>query len=111
MTFYLYTDEVNDIELGEDNLYVVDVTLPSVFIIHGWEATSNNSWVLNLTNAYLATGEYNIIAVNWSPIAEQFYPISVAEAKEVGKGISILYICNLLEHHATQNHSINALNF
>lgn len=85
VTFYLFTESVNDTELYENNLYSLDVSLPTVFIIHGWETSSNNSWVVSLTDAYLATGEYNIITVDWSPIANQLYTTSVAEAKEVGK--------------------------
>lgn len=85
VTFYLFTQSLNDTELYEDNLYIVDISLPTVVIIHGWETTSNNTWVVGLTRTYLLTGDYNIITVDWSPVANQLYPISVLGAREVGK--------------------------
>lgn len=85
VTFYLFTDSVNDTELYEDNLYAIDVSLPTVVLIHGWQTTSNNSWVVELTDAYIATGDYNIITVDWSPIAYLDYILSTIEVKNVGE--------------------------
>lgn len=64
---------------------MVDVSLPTVVIIHGWVATSNISWMVDLTDAYLNTSDYNVITVDWSPIANLDYISAVAEAKNVGK--------------------------
>lgn len=84
VTFYLFTEDSNNTELYDDNLDEVDVELPTVLIIHGWVDTSNDSWVELLTDAYLATGDYNIITVDWSPIANLSYFVSVADVKMVG---------------------------
>lgn len=84
VTFYLFTDDVNNTELYDDNLYEVDVSLPTVLIIHGWVDTSNDSWVEELTDAYITTGDYNVITVDWSPIANLSYLVSVADVKLVG---------------------------
>lgn len=85
VTFYLFTETLNDTELYRDNLNVIDISLPTVIIIHGWETSSNDSWVINLTDAYLSTGNYNIITVDWSAIANLLYPLAVAGVKPVGK--------------------------
>lgn len=85
MSFFLFTDEVNNTELYDDNLSEVDVSLPTVLIIHGWVDTSNDSWVEALTDAYLDTGDYNVITVNWSPIANLSYVVSVADVRLVGR--------------------------
>lgn len=94
VTFYLFTENLNDTELYEDNLYIVDVENPTVVIIHGWETTSNNTWIVGLTRTYLLTGDYNIITVNWSPIAYLLYPLSVAEVQNIGKIVKIFCYSN-----------------
>lgn len=84
--FYLSTDTLNETELNKNNLFELDATLPTVFIIHEWEGSAKDEWVVNLTEAYLTTGKYNIIAIDWSPIANNLlYPVTVAEVKEVGE--------------------------
>lgn len=85
VTFYLFTDYINDTELYENDLYAVDVSLPTVVVIHGWETTSNDSWIVELTDAYIATGDYNIITVNWSPIAYLDYILARLAVKSVGE--------------------------
>lgn len=84
VTFYLFTEDVNNTELFDDNLNVVDISLPTIFIIHGWVDNSNGSWVEDLTDAYLTTEDYNIITVDWSPIANLSYFVSVSDVKVVG---------------------------
>lgn len=83
--FNLFTKDLNDTEVYENNSYIIDVLLPTLFIIHGWEVSSNASWVVDLTNAYLSTGSYNVITVDWSRIAYLLYPISAAEARNIGR--------------------------
>lgn len=87
-TFFLFSDGINDTELHNDNLYFVDVSLPTIFIIHGWEATSNDSWVVALTDAYLARGNYNIITVDWSQIASEEYLLASSQVKGIGECLS-----------------------
>lgn len=84
VTFYLFTEDVNNTELYDDNLDEVDVALPTVLIIHGWVDDSNDSWVEDLAEAYLSTADYNIITVDWSPIANLSYFVSVADVQAVG---------------------------
>lgn len=59
-----------------------------IFITHGWTAHGNDSWILNLTNAYLNKGAFNIIAVNWHNPANQLYPASARNTKDVGMYIN-----------------------
>lgn len=84
VTFYLFSEDYNNTELYDNNLDEVDVSIPTVFITHGWVDTSNDSWVERLTDAYLDKGDYNVITVNWSPIANLSYLVSVADVKLVG---------------------------
>lgn len=84
MTFYLFGDDVNNTELFDDTLNEVDISLPTVVLIHGWVDNSNDSWVEDLTDAYIDTGDYNIITVDWSPVANLSYLVSVFDVKLVG---------------------------
>lgn len=84
VTFFLFTEDSNNTELFDDNLNEIDITLPIVLIIHGWVDNSNDSWVERLTEAYLIQGDSNVITVDWSPIANLSYFVSVADVKLVG---------------------------
>lgn len=59
------------------------------FIIHGWKSNSNTEAILNIKNAYLSTGDFNIFTVNWEEIAKNNYYFSSAEqTKDVGGAIA-----------------------
>lgn len=85
VTFYLFGDNVANAALYDANLDIIDRTLPTVLLIHGWVADSNVSWVENLTAAYVATGDYNIVTVDWSPVANLSYIASAADVEAIGE--------------------------
>lgn len=59
------------------------------FIIHGWKSNSNTEAIINIKNAYLSTGDFNIFTVNWEEIAKNNYYFSSAEqTKYVGGAIA-----------------------
>lgn len=84
VTFYLYNYANNGTLLTGDNLDVVDVSLPFVFIIHGWTSAANDTFVSELTDAFLSKGDYNIIPVDWSTPADDFYTQSAEYTQDVG---------------------------
>lgn len=54
-------------------------------VTHGWESSADKNAVINIKNAYLATMDVNVIAVDWSPIADSaLYPIVAFQTKDVG---------------------------
>lgn len=62
-------------------------------VTHGWESSADKNAVINIKNAYLATMDVNVIAVDWSPIADSFlYPIVAYQTKDVG-----LYVGQFLD--------------
>lgn len=54
-------------------------------IVHGWTDTGNTTWILNMTKAFLKTGDYSVIAVDWQNPANKLYPISAKNTKDVGE--------------------------
>lgn len=63
----------------------INSKLPFKFIVHGWVDGGNNSWIQNLSYAYLGRGDYNVIAVNWYNLAQQNYVSSAGATRQVGK--------------------------
>lgn len=83
--FYLSTKDQNRTELNYDNLDAVDVENPTVFLIHGWTKSCNDSWVCESTAELLQQGDCNVIAVDYTPISQLDYFSAIRDAKYVGK--------------------------
>lgn len=98
VTFYYFTDSINNTELYEHNLAVVDVENPIAILIHGWTSESNTTWVEEVTEAYLDTGDYTVITVDYYSVGQEFYLTSVADIRQVGFYVGQL-IANLSEDH------------
>lgn len=59
--------------------------VPLKMVTHGWESSADKNAVMNIKNAFLATNDVNVIAVDWSSIADSaLYPIVAYQTKEVG---------------------------
>lgn len=85
MTYFLFNNEFYNIQIDDSSLDLVDTSLPIIFIIHGWVAGSNDSWVSELSDAYLKKENCNVINVDWSGPAGNFYPSTVEEVKYISK--------------------------
>lgn len=85
VVLYLYTNSKNGTVLTSENLDNVDVKSILVFIIHGWTATINATWVKELTQAYLKEKNYNIVQVDWSKPANKTYSESAGYVDDIGK--------------------------
>lgn len=84
VTFHLYTRDQTKLQITLQNLCEVDSTKDFKFIIHGWIAARNESWIAELTEAYLEAGDYNVIHVDWSQLAAQTADIAIENANDVG---------------------------
>lgn len=62
----------------------INPNLPFKFIIHGWIDWGNNSWIQNLSYAFLDLDNYNIIAVNWHNLAQENYLAAAQATRGVG---------------------------
>lgn len=81
---YLYSDSKDGVVLTKNNLDEVDVSSTLVFIVHGWTASANESWVQNLRQAYLKKENYNVVEVDWSKPADKLYTISAGYIDDMG---------------------------
>lgn len=67
----------------------VNLQAPFKFLVHGWLDWGNNSWIQEMSYAFLDRGDYNVIAVNWHSLAQQAYPTSARSSRQVGKSLSL----------------------
>ncbi|XP_052774385.1 inactive pancreatic lipase-related protein 1-like [Mya arenaria] len=62
-----------------------DARRPTKMLIHGFESSKDASPVVaNLFRAFIKTGDYNVIGIDWSAGAKKFYPKAVANTRVVG---------------------------
>lgn len=62
---------------------------PTRIIIHGWQNSYLDAVNVDLRNAYLKKGEYNVICVDWSANAKSVnYPLAAQKVKGVGKQVA-----------------------
>lgn len=85
VTLYLYSSSKDGVVLTKDNLDEVDVSSTLVFIVHGWTASVNDSWVIKLRQSYLKKENYNVVEVDWSKPADKVYTISAGYVDDLGK--------------------------
>ncbi|KAH1029408.1 lipoprotein lipase [Dendroctonus ponderosae] len=79
-----------------------NISLKTIFLIHGWKSVYNSTYNLMLGNAYLDVRDVNIIYIDWDKWANIFYPISVYLLSRVGE-----YIGQFInEISATFNYSL-----
>lgn len=90
ITFTLYT------KLNVDNGYTLtfdNETLKNSnfnfdkhtkFVTHGWYSSGNSSTCIQIKNNYLKYYDYNVVIVDWSPIADfAFYPAPMYDTYDV----------------------------
>lgn len=95
VTYYLYTNGVNDTLLKENELDDLDTSLPFVFFIHGWTSSAQSDTdIPELADAYLNKSDYNFIAVDWSAEADGLYTVAVEYAQSVGKRSLKILFCD-----------------
>lgn len=87
VTFYLFNRQSGDDELQitRKNLYLLNNSLPFVFLIHGYNRSHTQDWIEESTEEYLINGDYNVVQVDWSVPAAQTYDISSNLTKPVGR--------------------------
>ncbi|XP_069686188.1 uncharacterized protein [Periplaneta americana] len=97
VSFFLYTrsnpTDSQQIDTGEGILNITNSNFnsshPTKFVIHGYNADMNLDVLVDIREAYLKEGEYNVIAVDWSRLGPgPCYPTAVYNARFVGKCIA-----------------------
>ncbi|XP_037931825.1 lipase member H-like [Teleopsis dalmanni] len=90
--FYLFTREnpkdpqiLSIYDLNSINISNYNPEHRTKIIIHGWRSSYERTPNPPVRNAYLATGDYNVISVDWSFYAHSVYTQAVKRVPEVGK--------------------------
>ncbi|XP_008548048.1 phospholipase A1 [Microplitis demolitor] len=76
----LYTDNADSIKNSG-----YSPQRPTKFITHGWKSSALSTGLINLKNAYLKKYDYNVILVDWEPMASStFYLGPMKNTAQVG---------------------------
>ncbi|XP_023170159.1 phospholipase A1-like [Drosophila hydei] len=104
VSFYLYTrsNPTKGQEISTKGSSVADSHFNkdhgTRFVIHGWTQSYKDSMNTEITKAWLARGEYNVIAVDWSRARSIDYASSVVAVPGAGAKVGDM-IKYLNEHH------------
>ncbi|XP_074619187.1 inactive pancreatic lipase-related protein 1-like [Acropora palmata] len=108
-TFRLYTrdnnitneaDELDDSSELKLNKSHFNIERPRTIIVcHGWTETGNgyDNWMIDLKDALLKKGDFNVILVDWSRGANQDYGQSAGNTRLVGAIVA--HFINFLIYH------------
>nr|XP_022917693.1 pancreatic triacylglycerol lipase-like [Onthophagus taurus] len=83
-------------------------------VTHGWMSNGKSNTCMDIKNAYLQLGDYNVFVYDWEPIANNFaYPIVASRVDSVGTelakfvGLLIANGCDRMKIHLV-GHSLGA---
>jgi pancreatic lipase-related protein 1/phosphatidic acid-selective phospholipase A1 len=63
----------------------------SIFLVHGWLGSKDNTWLGNMKDDLLQQGDYNAIIVGWEGGSQQlWYPQSASDTRTVGAEIGLV---------------------
>lgn len=77
------------IKLNNDSYNLLE-NKTTVFILHGYGGSALNEWVIDMKNAYLIKGDYQIIAIDYSPIGHFNYFKALKALPLAGKFIKLM---------------------
>lgn len=77
-------------------------------IIHGWLGSAEVDYCLNIKDAYFKRGNYNVIRVDWSELANKIYFKSASSVELVGRTLAhmLLKLIKGEEHYLSNLHLI-----
>ncbi|KAK0094963.1 hypothetical protein PV326_009558 [Microctonus aethiopoides] len=92
ITFHLFT------RLNRETAYILKIddvdnlkaspfnsAWPTKYIVHGWTNDVEMPWVVKIRQYYLEVADYNVIAVDYSPISKLDYLTAIRYVPSVGK--------------------------
>ncbi|GAB0095878.1 inactive pancreatic lipase-related protein 1 [Sergentomyia squamirostris] len=66
-----------------------DPELETKFLIHGWKSSKSTDTIQNIKNNYLKADDMNVIAVDWSDLADNFFYFTpVLQTRDVGETVA-----------------------
>lgn len=97
ISYRLVTRELNGtyILISDSNLTsqnYIKTENPFKILIHGYTDTANVYYYGDMTREYLIKGDINVIQVDWSRLANSFYPVVAGNSRDVGRNIALFLI-------------------
>ncbi|KAJ8966506.1 hypothetical protein NQ317_019651 [Molorchus minor] len=81
---------------------IIDKSLPTVLLIHGWTSDDTSPWFNSLKEGYFNLGSYNVIYINWYKAGSKEYYVSCDNIVPVGKFIAEFLITSSLSLGSVQ---------
>ncbi|XP_046627855.1 pancreatic lipase-related protein 3-like [Neodiprion virginianus] len=98
--FYLYTydNQSTPVELHVNNSETLsssnfNASNPTIVVIHGWQNTYESDMPTTVRDAYLETGDYNVIVVDWSTYSTGSYIYARRNIVSVG-----IYVAEMIDY-------------
>ncbi|XP_054262684.1 pancreatic triacylglycerol lipase-like isoform X2 [Macrosteles quadrilineatus] len=82
------TPEYTVIDVGNSQSLIdggFNVSKETKIVVHGWLDNGTIAFAQELTDAYLAAEDVNVVAVNWPELSMSFYPLSASAIIPVGQ--------------------------
>lgn len=86
--YFLYTPENPDEDDEIFSDYSFNTTRETRFIIHGWKNDYKSDVNLEIRKAFLDTGLYNVIVVDWSDYSMKAYCAAKSKVQDVGAQVA-----------------------
>ncbi|XP_015376767.1 PREDICTED: lipase member H-like isoform X2 [Diuraphis noxia] len=100
--FYLYTNENNTIELTEDSIKNITFASTNVLkvLIHGVKGSKDDDFNAVIRKAYFSQAEYNIITIDYYPLATSLkcYDVAVQNLPVIAKCLTQFLVAILDEY-------------
>lgn len=92
VTFYLHARNCSGVQITDDTFTSIDGSKSFSFIIHGWQASHNKTYVDDMTTAFLEQSDINVIQVDWSkPAAVEDHDVAANNTRGVGVSFSFYF--------------------
>nr|CAH7744394.1 unnamed protein product [Callosobruchus chinensis] len=86
--FYVFNRNIAGVHQYDGNSYTIDTQKDIKLLVHGWLNNREITWYRNVTEAYLAREDCNVIQVDWNRIARSAYISAAVGTKAVGQLIA-----------------------
>ncbi|XP_025832871.1 pancreatic triacylglycerol lipase-like isoform X1 [Agrilus planipennis] len=70
-----------------DNLTHFNISLETKFLTHGWLSGAKVDWLINMRDAYLENGQYNVLTLGWEEYAVGRYSYSKCFLNKVAERV------------------------
>ncbi|GJQ74719.1 hypothetical protein Trydic_g21570 [Trypoxylus dichotomus] len=108
---YIFFNEqypYQEIILTDENLNLINIELETKIIITGWIEGFDVKWAVDMKNAYVKRGPYNVIIFSWDKYTYLPYDYATPLSRDLGYHLAeyIIYLMNVIKLDLDKTHFI-----